>query len=396
MDITASLICGDAARLRQAQAALPSQTGIVAALAVLVDRWRDPNYSLRQEAEALQDPFPFTMVWVSLEAILDSLRPAELWALIDAENCRDVQGFPVVGQVIAANTPLLAWVSIIRALLVRSASLVKLPSGPAAEWGRLFWQSLQDVSLTLADCVALHQWPGGTADLDAALCRSADMVMAHGSDETMYALRGLCPPETPFVGYGHRVSLAVLPAGTATLEALAGLARDVLLYDQGGCLSPQTVFVEGEWPRTLKIAEQFAAALRQTAKEHPLSVRSPRAAPAVREARALASMEPGCQIWAEKDLRWTVIARPDSQFTPSPTFGVVSVQPLASLPDLPEAVAAVAPYLQGCAAAGDGTADYLPGVSRLCPPGQLQAPPLGWRQDGRDVLRVLLPPGECL
>jgi len=150
MDITASLttadiIAADAARLRIAQAALPSQAEIVAALAALANHWRDPAYPLRQEAEALNDPFPFAMVWVSLDAILDSLHPAELWALIDAEECRDAQGFAVVGHVIAANTPLLAWVSVIRALLVRSASLVKLPSGPAAEWGRLFWRSLQDV-----------------------------------------------------------------------------------------------------------------------------------------------------------------------------------------------------------------------------------------------------------
>ncbi len=394
--VTASIIAKDAARLRRAQAGMPPQAEVVAALAALADYWRDPDYPLRQEAEALEDPFPFAMVWVSLEAILDSLRPAELWALIDAEDCRNAQGAPLVGHVIAANTPLLAWVSILRALLVRSASLVKLPSGPAAEWGRLFQRSLADVSPALADCVSLHQWPGGTAALDAALCQNADIVMAHGSDDTIQTLRGLRPAETPFVGYGHRVSLAVLPLGTATPEALCGLARDVLLYDQGGCLSPQTVYVEGGWAETGEIAQRFAAALRQTAHDYPLPVRSARAVPAVREARALAQMEPGCRIWADENLRWTVIARPDLQFTPSPTFGVVSVQPLASLPDLPEAVAPVAPFLQGCAAAGEGTADYLPGVSRLCSPGHLQAPPLKWRQDGRDVLRVLLPPRNCL
>lgn len=396
MDITAALIAEDAARLRRAQAAMPSQAKVVDALAALADPWRDPNYPLRQEAEGMDDPFPFAMVWVSLEAIVDSLRPAELWALIDAEDCRNAQGFTVVGHVIAANTPLLAWVSLIRALLVRSASLVKLPSGPAVEWGRLFLRSLQDVSPALAECVSLHQWPGGTAELDAALCQNADIVIAHGSNDTMHTLRGLCPPETPFVGYGHRVSLAVLPRRSVTAEALAGLARDVLLYDQGGCLSPQTVYVEGGWPEICQIAERFAAALRQTVIEYPLPVRSPRAAPTVREARALALMEPDCRVWADENLRWTVIARPDLQFTPSPTFGVVSVQPLASLPDLPEALAVVAPFVQGCAAAGEGTWGYLPGVSWLCPPGRLQAPPLGWRQDGRDVLRVLLPPYRCL
>ena len=41
-----------------------------------------------------------------------------------------------IGHVIAGNTPLLAWTSLLRALLMRSASVVKLPSGDAAEWGQ--------------------------------------------------------------------------------------------------------------------------------------------------------------------------------------------------------------------------------------------------------------------
>ena len=110
----------------------------------------------------------------------------------------------------------------------------------------------------------------------------------------------------------------------------------------------------------------------------------------VREARTLAQMEAGTRLWEDPVGRWTVAARPQRGFTPSPTFGVVSVQPLDTLADLPEALAPVAAFLQGCAVAGDAQ-DYLPAVSYLCGPGELQAPPLNWRQDGRDVLRVLVP-----
>ena len=94
---------------------------------------------------------------------------------------------------------------------------------------------------------------------------------------------------------------------------------------------------------------------------------------------------------ADEALRWTVIARPEMAFALSPTYGVVSVQPLAQLQDLPRAFGNAAGYLQGCAVAGDESG-YLPSLSRMCLPGELQAPPLSWRQDGRDVLRVLLPP----
>lgn len=364
---------------------------VVITLTALGRLWRDPTYPPRVEAATWSEPFPFAMVQVSLDALLDSLTPQALWALVDAEDVRDAQGYPVIGHVIAGNTPLLAWVSIIRALLVRSASFVKLPSGPAAGWGGLFVRSLADVSSDLPSCVHLDQWPGGTAELDAALCGGVDLVTAHGGDAAMRGLRALCPSHVPFVGYGHRVSFGLVTQGGTDAEAAAGFAKDVLLYDQGGCLSPQTIFVEGAWEDALAFAEMLAKALPTAAARYPLPVRAEHAGAAVREARELALMGEGNQVWEGDALRWTVIARPQAVFAPSPIFGVVSVQPLSTLEDLPESLAPVAGYLQGCAVAGT-EADYIPHVSYLCKPGQLQAPPLSWRQDGRDVLRALTPP----
>ena len=394
MDETVEDVMAAIAKLRRSHEdilAPMTQAQVVSSLAALAHCWRDPEYPPRLEAETWPEPFPSAMVQISLDALMDSLTPEALWALVDAEDVRDAQGYPVIGHVIAGNTPLLAWVSIIRALLVRSASFVKLPSGPAAGWGRLFVRMLADVSPDLASCVHLGQWPGGTAEWDAALCAGVDLVMAHGSDATMQVLRALCPPQTPFIGYGHRISFGLVTRGSAGTEAAAGLATDVLLYDQGGCLSPQTIFVEGDWKDALAFAERLASALRDAATCYPLPVRADQALAVVREARALAWMGEGNRLWEDPALRWTIIARPEAAFALSPTFGVVSVQPLALLEDLPESLAPVAGHLQGCAVAGEA-GDYIPGVFYLCKPGELQAPPLSWRQDGRDILRVLTPP----
>lgn len=368
------------------------QAEIVAVLAELGRRWRDPSYALRREAESWTEPFPFTMVQVSLDALSDSLTEDALRELSATENVQDAPGFPVIGHVIAGNTPLLAWVSVIRALIVRSTSLVKLPSNASARWAHLFHQSLAEVAPELAACVSLAEWPGGTREMDAALCCQSDLVMAHGSDSTLNDLRALCPAATPFVGYGHRVSLGMLLPGADINEAARGFAKDVLIYDQGGCLSPQTIYVLGDFDDAKRFAALLADALAAVSAQYPLPVRAASAAGAVRDARALAWMEDGSALWQGDDLRWTVIARPEAAFRGSPTFGVVSVQPLASLLDLPKALSAVASRLQGCAVAGNADG-YLPGVSYLCRAGMMQAPPLAWRQDGRDVLRVLLPPG---
>ena len=307
------------ARLRRSQANILApmpQAGIIKSLTEWAELWRDPAYPPRLEAEAWQEPFPFAMVRVSLDALLDSLTPEALWALVEAEDVRDARGHPVIGHVIAGNTPLLAWVSIIRALLVGSTSFVKLPSGPAAEWGRLFVRTLADVSADLATCVHLDQWPGGTAERDATLCGGVDLVMAHGGDTTMRSLRALSPPHIPFVGYGHRVSFGLVTRGSGEAQAAEGLAKDVLLYDQGGCLSPQTIFVEGDWQDVLAFAERLAAALPDAVAHYPLPTRAGGAEAAVREARELGWMGEGNRLWEDPGLRWTVIARPQAAFAP--------------------------------------------------------------------------------
>lgn len=383
-----------AADLRRRHAetlALMPQTNIVQALSQIACRWRDPNYPLRQDAETWTEPFPFAMVQISLDALLDSLTPEALEMLIAAEDAISARGYPLIGHVIAGNTPLLAWVSMIRALLVRSTSLVKLPSNASARWAYAFQQSLAEVAPELAACISFAEWSGGTQELDAALCSQSDLVMAHGSDSTLDALRALCPPHTPFIGYGHRVSLGLLLPDADAEEAARGFAKDILVYDQGGCLSPQALYVLGDFDAAQRFAGVLAQALAAACAEFPLPVRAATASSAVAEARALAWMEQGTAVWEDARRRWTVIYWPESHWRGSPTYGVISVQPLASLSELPEAMGAVAGRVQGCAVAGD-TFGYLPGVSYLCRPGAIQAPPLAWRQDGRDVLRVLLPP----
>ena len=395
--------CADLKLARSSVLEPMPRSDVVAAVSEWALRWKAPSSLWRRAAERLTDPFPFAMTRVSLEALLDSLTPDALWELIDAEDVRDVQGVPLVGHVIAGNTPLLAWVSVLRALLMRSASFVKLPAGGAGEWGRLFVQSLAETAPMLAACVHLAQWPGGTTVLEAVLCDRVDLLLAYGSPSTISGLQILCPSSTGFVGYGHRVSFGLVPADASFDTAAEGFARDVLLYDQGGCLSPHTIFVQAPRHARLRFAEGLADALREAVARYPQIERAPHAAARVQEARLLARMESGTVSWEDRNLRWTVVAREDRSFAVSPAHGVVSVQPLSDLQALAVAVTPCAGHLQGCAVAltengrgGEGWAKELAnlGVSRICRPGELQKPPFSWREDGRDVLRSLMPPPD--
>ena len=69
--MTADSVYGAAARLRachaETLAQMPLKT-VIAALCEVGARWQDPAYSLRREAEAWTEPFPWVMVEVSLHA----------------------------------------------------------------------------------------------------------------------------------------------------------------------------------------------------------------------------------------------------------------------------------------------------------------------------------------
>ena len=69
----------------------------------------------------------------------------------------------------------------------------------------------------------------------------------------------------------NRVGL--LP-GADRREAASGFAKDILIYDQGGCLSPQTLYVIGDFDDTKHFAAVLAEALESVGAAYPLPART--------------------------------------------------------------------------------------------------------------------------
>ncbi len=383
-------------RTRAERLAPLPQEEIVAIIAHWAALWQDESFPFRREARALTAPFPFSHVQVSLDGLLPSLTAPALRALIDSEDVRDALGVSVAAHIIAGNTPLLAWVSLLRALLMRTASIAKLPSGPAAQWAELFVRSLAFVSPALASSIALAAWPGGTSGLDDALCAHTDMVICQGGDNAIAALRARTPPGTPFAGYGHALSFGLLLDNTDNEAAADGFARDILVYAQGGCLSVKTVLVQGDFDTASRFASTLADALRRATITYPPPPLSPQDWDRHRTARLLAQMEPGAGCPSAPDDPFVVLAWPRRPFHVQDGTNIVTVQALPPRARLDTLFAPLAGRLQGCAVAGHlsptlrARLDTL-GISRVCAPGEMQAPPFGWRQNGRDVLRLLCP-----
>jgi hypothetical protein len=323
------------------------------------------------------------------------------------DGAATASGFPLTSVLLAGSIPMPTLLSLLLPLLLGSPVLAK-PAARDPVTAGLVAASLAEVDPLLGRCLAVHPFRRED-EAAASLFFASDCVVATGSDETLARVAARVSPPQRLVAYGHRLSLAIVGArtqGGSTLHEIAtGLAADIALWDQMGCLSPLIVFVEGERSGGEALAEELARALAQAERRWPRGEISTAAAAEIRRERGEAEMRqaagrPVC-LRAGEDLGWTVVLEDDASWRPSPLHRFVRVTPVASRAELFGALRPVARHLAGVALAGfgDDTSELSRtlldlGASRVCRPGQLQAPPLGWHHDGQPLLLPLARLGD--
>ena len=378
-----------------------------------VQRWLDPDSQERQEADAR---LPKTtglspaMIQHVLPLIFREYRADRIEALcVDELGSLEVlnrfvpsvsgqkraSGPPLTTHVLAGNVPGAGLDSIIFSLLVKSAALVKTSSAEPA-LPTLFARSIQDIDPNLGTCLGVVSWPGGNTELEDLAYGRADLVVASGSDASLAAIRERTRGQ--FIGYGHKVSFGLVTKERLTdaQELAHKAAYDVALYDQQGCLSPQLIYVEEGGAVTPKeFAALLATGLAHWQTELPRGPVPPEVSTAIRRVRDEAEW----QALAGKDIvlhaspngtDWTIVYDTDPTFVQSPLYRTIRVKPLRNMTQLGEILEAWRPYLEAVGvAAGPARiatlADTLGalGVSRVCPLGTMQRPPLSWRHGGR-------------
>lgn len=351
-----------------------------------------------------------------LDTFFEQLTAENLEALINQElgsvNRLDAfhagalaRGPQLLLQIGAGSIPNPVLLDMVLGLLTRSAQFVKCASGQSFI-PRLFAHSIYEADSKLGACIEIAEWKGGTDILDSAAFAEADCVSATGSDETLTSIRNKLPLKTRFLGYGTRVSF-----GYITREALArdpkGLAKlaaqDVAAWDQQGCLSPHVIYVESGGKATPDLFAQRLSEELDALEEH-----LPRAALTTTEAAAIstrrsfyevrAAHSPETQMWASTgSTAWTVIFEGDPQFQMSCLNRFVYVKPVADLTQTLQAAEMVRDKVStvGLAATASQSPELSTqlahwGVTRICPLGQMQRPPLTWRHDGRSPLADLI------
>lgn len=158
----------------------------------------------------------------------------------DAEICALVDGAgdaPQIAVLLSANV----FVASLRAIsIARAASerVIVRPSSREPVFAR-----------ALASAAGIELREG----LDVASFESGE-IHVYGRDETLASIRASARAGVRVRGHGAGMGVAVISASANRPVAAEALARDVIVFDQRGCLSPRLVFVLGD-------AEAFAQAL---------------------------------------------------------------------------------------------------------------------------------------
>ena len=385
----------------------------LAALARVLDGWRDRASPWRR---GLEDELPACTgfspenVRAGLDLALAPLSGDALHALVTRElggvaslegsAGTLVRGFETCAVLLAGALPTPTLVALVAPLVLGSGVLAKTSLHDPVTAGWLA-RSLGEVDPGLGACLAVAPFRGDDVACTEALLE-ADCVVASGSDETIARLRPRVLPPRRFVARGHRVSVAALGPEAVHGEPLAsraaGLALDVALWDQLGCLSPVSVFAAGDRAAADRVAETLVEALERAERRLPRGRLAPGAAAAVAREREEAEFRAA----AGRDVRllagasWTVVREEDASPRPAPLHRFVRVVPVAGCAELLDALRPLGPHLAGVALAGFGSESGdvarslgALGASRLCAPGRMQAPPLAWHQDGQGVLQPL-------
>lgn len=285
-------------------------------------------------------------------------------------------------HICAGNVAVSAETSLLISIMLGSDAVFKLPSSGLPELE------------ARVDRLPAH-WRGKIRLLpehDPELARECDAVVVFGTNETIESVSQNRRPNQKLLRYGHKVSIGYVME-TEEMDVWGGAAvREILAYQQLGCLSPQSYLCENE-----TVADQFITGLAHSFERQEFdSGDIPFAAQAlVFDARQRAIAAGDQVITPCPKAPWTIVKRAEQKIQTGPGFGFIEV--------LVAGQAALAEILQpwhGKISSVSLNSRVITrehwerwesrGIHRFCRMGNLQRPPIAWPHDGRPRLADLV------
>lgn len=402
-----------------------STEDVVKIIARLANNWRDDLFPFRQyalEAGPGATGFSSETIRRGLDQFFDRLTEDNLYNLLAQEfgNARRLDtpapipeervenrmalaiGPELIGHVTAGNLPCPTFMSMIYGLLLGSAQFIKCARN-SGFFPRLFAHSIYEAHGKFGACLELAEWDGGNNDLESELFEEANCITATGRDDTLEAIRSRLPKGTHFIGHGHRVSFGFLTKDVMT-RALAReqaelAADDIAAWNQLGCLSPHVFYVQsGGALSGEKFAEMLAIELHQKERVEPRGDLPVGTAANITDLRSMyesrAANVGDVRLWQSEDTTaWTVVYEREEVFRPSCLNRFIFVKEVTDLDEILRTAEMVRDKVStvGLATTKLNAAEIVRqlahwGVTRVCPIGQMQNPPLTWRHDGRPAM----------
>ena len=270
------------------------------------------------------------------------------------------------------------------------ASQVIKPSQRGASFGLFFSNVWQEVT---GGALSLEVAASGALD---GSWRALDRVLISGSDETIAEVTRWLGESTGrsrrrVMGYGHRVSFGVVVDDETpqTITSAAALATDVVMWRQLGCFSARAVIFCGSEARAQEFAAHLATEIHRAVTT--LGARALTVEELAERAQARGVAEFTGELFGEESAPGWVHKTSEPWRGQAPSVMSVTLHRLDTIEALDHTVEVPAHQLQGACLFHGGRGaprrqwcDVLArlGVTRICAPGRLQAPPPTWWHDG--------------
>lgn len=323
-----------------------------------------------EAARTLARPDP---TWVAELAESTGLSPAGVTLALDAHLetsptdaelarlVRSVARAPQAFVVLSANV----FVGALRALACAVAASPRVtvkPSRRDPRFARALVGALDDSAVALVEDIDFSRLPP---------CA----LHVYGADGTIASLGARVPPHVQLWGHGAGMGVVVFDAraGEGGAAHAVDVARDIVPFDQRGCLSPRLTVIVGSWADGERFAASLAAELARWAADVPVGELSLDERVAHRELRELGAMT-GAAFGAEAAC--VVLVPPSALIAPSPVGRAMVVTVVADDAERDSVVSRWAAHVTTVAVARGERADWMPRGARVALPGAMQRPPL--------------------
>lgn len=303
-------------------------------------------------------------------------------------------GFMV--QIMPSNDPALPVLSAFEGLLTGNVNLLKM-SRHSSDFTAVFFDAFFAESWTQSFKSKLIVAKISSQDKDSlkALFNEADAVVAWGGEEAISEIRALCPSKVKFIEWGHRISFAyVSQSSKADKSFIKGLVKDILLYNQQACSSPQCVYIEeASFSELQSIAYEMHDELSRQAENFLLLEPSPMEAAEIQKVTAVVRTEKSFKdnytdVIQDVNNRWRILIDTRSGLRASPLYRTIWLKPIKR-EQIWEVFRPLRQYLQtvGLACHLQETKSlsdifYQVGINRIRPIGKMQESYMGEPHDG--------------